>query len=285
MPETLLERFERLVTEGTKLAPLGGFDFSGYNARLQKKYLEWRKECLESLEQVGPIGFPYKNKILSDANGGFFFQASTQLILACVKELFEKVKASPELAAAPAAAPAPKPEAAPQAAAAQAPTTGGTRVLKPPPKSAAAPVAQPPAAPAAQTKEPAAAPKRVYVIGEVDDPLRQQLAVFLDEVGLQEITIDRKHGEMIALDKVEENPDAKYAFFIFNSDDLTYAMFELGHFVGKLGKNHVCVLHMTDVEVPKNIPGVVIKPIVVKLEEASLSILKELKGAGYVISL
>ncbi len=90
---------------------------------------------------------------------------------------------------------------------------------------------------------------------------------------------------MIALDKVEENPDAKYAFFIFNSDDLTYAMFELGHFVGKLGKNHVCVLHMTDVEVPKNIPGVVIKPIVVKLEEASLSILKELKGAGYVISL
>ena len=95
MPETLLERFERLVTEGTKLAPLGGFDFSGYNARLQKKYLEWRKECLESLEQVGPIGFPYKNKILSYANGGFFFQASTQLILACVKELFEKVKASP----------------------------------------------------------------------------------------------------------------------------------------------------------------------------------------------
>ncbi len=37
------------------------------------------------------------------------------------------------------------------------------------------------------------------------------------------------------------------------------------------------VLHMTDVEVPKNIPGVQVKPIVVKLEEASLSIIKELK--------
>ncbi|MBM4161446.1 MAG: hypothetical protein FJ217_10140 [Ignavibacteria bacterium] len=284
MSETLLERFERLVTEGTKLAPLGGFDFSGYNARLQTKYIAWRKECLESLEQVGPIGFPYKNKIVGDASGGFFYQASAQLILASIKELFEKVKASPELAAAPAAAPAPKPEATPQAAPAQATTAGGPRVLKPPPKSGAVPSTQPPTATAVQ-KEPAGAPKRVYVVGEVDDPLRQQLAIFLDEVGLQEIAIDRKHGEMIALDKVEATPDAKYAFFIFNSDDLTYAMFELGHFVGKLGKNHVCVLHMTDVEVPKNIPGVVIKPIVVKLEEASLSILKELKGAGYVISL
>jgi hypothetical protein len=39
------------------------------------------------------------------------------------------------------------------------------------------------------------------------------------------------------------------------------------------------------VQVPKNIPGVIIKPIVVKLEEASLSIVKELKAAGYVPSL
>jgi predicted nucleotide-binding protein len=154
-------------------------------------------------------------------------------------------------------------------------------VLKPPPKPAgAAGAAQPPKQPAA-----VAAPKKVYVIGEVNDPLRQQLSFFVDEIGLEQIAIDRNHGEMLALDKVEENPDAKYAFFVFNSDDLTYAMFELGHFVGKLGKNHVCVLHMTDVAIPKNIPGVIVKPIVVKLEEASLSILKELKTAGYVISL
>jgi hypothetical protein len=93
------------------------------------------------------------------------------------------------------------------------------------------------------------------------------------------------HGEMLALESIAENPDAKFAFFIFNSDDLTYAMFELGHFVGKLGKNHVMVLHMTDVEVPKNIPGVLVKPIVVKLEEASLSIIKELRSVGYTLSL
>ncbi len=280
MAENLIQHLEQLVVEGTKLVPLGGFEFSGYNARLQNKYLEWRKGCLEALEQAGPIGFPYKNKILEDANGGYFFQVSAQLILTNVKELFEKLKASPELAAAqPAPVQPPPPTPAP---AATQTTTGGGRVLKPPPKPAtsAAPSQQPAAASAAPPSR-----KKVYVIGEVNDPLRQQLAQFLDEIGLEEIAINRNHGETIDLDRIPNAPDANYAFFIFNSDDLTYAMFELGHFVGKLGKNNVCVLHMTDVAVPKNIPGVVTRPIVVKLEEASLGILKDLKASGYTISL
>ena len=286
MSNPLIQKLENLVAEGAKLVPLGGFDFSGYNARLQNKYLEWRKSCLETLDQVGPIGFPHKNKILGDANGGFFFQASAQLIFVTIKELYEKVKASPDLVASE-----PAPSAAPPVPAAQpapTPTTtpSGARVLKPPPKPATA--TQPQAPPPAAAPPPQAAPptaKKVYVIGEVNDPIRQQLAQFIDEIGLEEIAIDRQHGEMIDLDHIDVNSEAKYAFFVFNSDDLTYAMFELGHFVGNLGKNHVCVIHMTDVSVPKNIPGVIVRPVVVKLEEASFSIMKDLKSAGYTISL
>ena len=55
MAENVLKRCEELLTQGTQLIPLGGFDFSGYNARLQNKYLEWRKACLELLEQVNLI--------------------------------------------------------------------------------------------------------------------------------------------------------------------------------------------------------------------------------------
>ena len=280
MSDAILQKFEKLVEEGAKLAPLGGFEFSGYNARLQDAYLAWRKACLESLEQVGPIGFPYKNKIVADANGGFFYQASAHLIYASVRELFEKLKSSPELAAEAAHVPVAA-APAPQAASPASPASG-TRVLRPPIKTAApTPAAAPPQAPQATP----AAYKSAYVIGELNDPLRQQLASFLEEVGVAEIAIERMHGEMLALDSIVPNPDAKFAFFVFNSDDMSYAMFELGHFVGKLGKNHVMVLHMTDVEVPKNIPGVLVKPIVVKLEEASLSIIKELRAAGYALSL
>ena len=112
MSESIVKRLEELVATGAQLVPLGGFEFSGYNARLQNKYLEWRKACLEALEQSGPIGFPYKNKILGDQNGGYFFQSSAQLIQVCVKELYDKLKNSPELATAPAAAAA-APAAAP----------------------------------------------------------------------------------------------------------------------------------------------------------------------------
>lgn len=277
MSEAIIQKFEKLVEEGKSLTPLGGFEFSGYNARLQEKYLAWRKACLESLEHVGPIGYPYKNKIVGDTNGGFFYQASAHLIFTSVRELYEKLKASPELAAEAAHAPAPSAPAPESPAAAPA---SGPRVLKPPPKTAA------PAAPApAPQATSAPASRSAYVIGEINDPLRQQLTEFLEQVGVKEIAIDRMHGEMLALESIAQNPDAKFAFFVFNSDDLTYAMFELGHFVGRLGKNHVMVLHMTDVEVPKNIPGVLVKPIVVKLEEASLSIIKELRSAGYTLSL
>lgn len=271
----VLKRIEELIATGTQLVPLGGFEFSGYNARLQNKYLEWRKNCLELLEQAGPIGFPHKNKILADPNGGYFFQSSAQLILTGMKELHEKLKASPDLASAPPTA-APGPQTAP--ATSNPAQGGGLRVFKPPPKPTAAPGAQPAAAlDAALTK--------VYVVGESGDSLREQLSQFIKELGLEEIALNRDRGKMLALDKLQERPDTKYAFFVLNSDDVSHAMFELGHFVGKLGNNHVCVLHMTDIDFPKGMPGIIVRPIVVKLEEASFSVMKDLRAAGYKISI
>ena len=130
MADNVLKKLEELLAQGEQLVPMGGFEISGYNARLQNKYLEWRKGCLETLEVVGPIGFPYKNKMLGDQNGGYFFQSSAQLIQNCMKELSEKLKASPELATQAAA------QAAAPAATVTSETQGGARVLKPPPKPA-----------------------------------------------------------------------------------------------------------------------------------------------------
>lgn len=274
----VLKKFEQLVATGTQLAPQGGFEFSGYNARLQSKYLEWRKACLESLEQVGPIGFSYKNKILADQNGGFFFQASAQLILGVMKDVHEKLRASPDLASAP-----PPPAAVHQASAStMTETTVGTKILRPPPKPV---MAQPAHAQPPPAQSPGGGSTRVYVIGEKGDQLREQLTQFIKELGLEEFALDREHGKMIALDNLQDKTDIRYAFFIIKSEDLAYAMFEIGHFVGKLGNNHVCVLHMADVNFPKGVPGVAVRPIVVKLEEASFSVMKDLKAAGYKISI
>jgi predicted nucleotide-binding protein len=273
MSEQIVHRFKELIDTGIQLAPIGGFDYSGYNARLQNKYLEWRKSCLETLEQSGPIGFPYKSKILGDSHGGLFYQSSVQLILSCLTELYEKLKASPELVSAPAPVTAAEPSTVTTT------ETGGKRILKPPPKKTAEPALQP-----AGQAPPHSESKKVYVIGELDEPLRMQLLQFLNEIGLEEQIIERQHGQMLSLDSLQMGVDIKFAFFIINPDDLAYAMFEIGHFVGKLGKNRVCVLHSPDVSFPNNMPGVLVKLITMKLEEASFSLLKDLKSAGYQIN-
>ncbi|MEX0602838.1 MAG: TIR domain-containing protein, partial [Bacteroidota bacterium] len=215
------------------------------------------------------------------------FQSSAQLIANCMKELFDKVKASPDLIASEGSGGSPGAASQPAATVTSTQVAAGTRVVKPPPKAASA---QAPSAPPIPGQAKGAAPpsgggKKVYVVGEKNNVLCQQLSMFLGEIGLEEISLNRTHGKMLELDSIQHEPDIRFAFFVFNSDDLAYAMFEVGHFVGKLGKGRVCVLHMSDVEFPKNVPGVIGKSIVVKLEEASLSILRELKAAGYQISL
>ena len=272
MSELIIKQYKELIETGTKLAPLGGFDYSGYNARLQNKYLEWRKMCLELFELSGPIGFPSKQKVLGDTNGGLFYQSSVQLILSCLTELYEKLKGAPDLVSASAPATA-------TSSGVTSSETGGKRILKPPPKkNTESPIQSNAQAPSNLQS------KKVYVVGELDEPLRVQLLQFLNEIGLEGVTIERQHGKMLPLNSFQFDAEIKFAFFIINPSDLLYAMFEIGHFVGKLGKNRVCVLHNSDVNFPQTMPGVLVKLITVKLEEASFGLLKDLKSAGYQIN-
>ena len=273
MSELIVKQYKELIETGTQLAPIGGFDYSGYNARLQNNYLEWRKTCLEILELSGPIGFPYKQKVLGDAHGGLFYQSSVYLILTCLNELYEKLKASPDLVSAPV------PVAVGESSTVTSSKTGGRRILRPPPKKPGESPVQPIAESPSNVQS-----KKVYVIGELDEPLFVQSLKFLHEIGLEEVTIERDHGKMLPLDSLQVDAEVKFAFFIINPDDLVYAMFEIGHFVGNLGKNRVCVLHNSDTKFPQNIPGVLVKLITVKLEEASFGLMKDLKSAGYQIN-
>jgi hypothetical protein len=267
MSESIVHTLKELIEQGTKLAPIGGFDYSGYNARLQNKYLEWRKSCLELFDAAGPIGFPNKSKVLAHANGGLYYQSSVMFILTCLNELYEKLRTTPDLAVAP--APIQVVEARPEVIQ----ESGGKRILKPPKKSSDA--SAPP---------PGVTYKKAYIIGEEDDPLHVQLVQFIHEIGLEEIIIERQRGQMLPLDTIPMDADARFAFFIITADDLAYAMFEIGHFVGKLGKNRVCVIHSPEVSFPNNMPGVLVKVITMKLEEASFGLMKDLKAAGYQIN-
>lgn len=62
------------------------------------------------------------------------------------------------------------------------------------------------------------------------------------------------------------------------------AIFELGYFLGKLGRERVCALYEDGVEIPSDYKGVVFVPLDSK-GSWNLAVFKELKEAGFKIDL
>lgn len=251
MDIALLTKLQELIRQGEKLLPAGGLEFSGYNAKLQPQYLQWRKNCLDVLGKLGEKGLTLRTRIANDENGAYFYQSSTQHIIDCVKEAlaeFENETPSPSL----------QPET-------HNPKQQATEQ----------------ATPSSQTKS-----NRVFIISSANNPLLEPLTMLLKEMGITS-TVYRRTNETsdTFIAHVEKANDIRYAFWLFNQDDQPNTMFEIGYLVAKLGANRVCCIHTKEMPPPKNIPGIVKKEIVVKLEEISFSVMKELKAAGYIVSI
>lgn len=277
MEQQVLTKFQELIQQGEKLAPEGGLEFSGYNAKMQSQYLMWRKNCLDVLSKLGDKGTPFREKITKDENGAYFYQNSAQLILETLKQSLPLVETEakknsvpPPAAQKPAAAPQPKPEPAPAQ-----------------PKAAPQP-AQQQAAPPKQAAQPAPSAgnqKGVYVLSSSETELQNQLNSFLKEIGIEPIVFQRGGAIDAIVSFLDKNPNVKYAYYLFNVEDMNNAMFELGYLVGKIGPNRVCCVHKKEDAPPKGIPGISYKEIVVKLEEISFGLIKDLKAAGYTVSI
>jgi hypothetical protein len=299
MDQQTITKIQELIQQGEKLAPEGGHEFSGYNAKMQSQYLMWRKSCLDTITKIGEKANPLREKITKDENGAYFYQNSAQLILDVVKQSVPLAEAEMKKSApapAPAAAPAPKPAAAP--APAPAPKVEPP-APKPAPQPAAAPVKQeapkaepvkaeeakpePPKA-AAQPAAPAPAANQVLVLSSSETELQNQLSNLLHEMGIEGIRFQRGTAADAIVGFLEQYPTVKYAYYLYNPDDINSAMFELGYLIGKVGSGRVCCIHQKDDAPPKGIPGIMYKEIVVKLEEISFGLIKDLKAAGYTVT-
>lgn len=61
-------------------------------------------------------------------------------------------------------------------------------------------------------------------------------------------------------------------------------IFEFGYFVAKLGRQRVCCLYKKGVTLPTDISGILYKKVNTAAEEVAFSILKDIKAAGYIVS-
>ena len=163
-----------------------------------------------------------------------------------------------------------------------------------------------PKAEEAQSQTHATENNRVFVVHGHDEQLKTQLEVFLTELRLEPVVLHRKADEgLTIIEKFEKHSDVGYAFILLTPDDIGYPLsqesrtdtdrkkeararqnviFEFGYFVAKLGRNRVCCLYKEGVTLPTDVSGILYKMVRNAVEEVAISILKDLKAAGYKVS-
>jgi len=148
---------------------------------------------------------------------------------------------------------------------------------------------------------------KVFVVHGHDQLLKTDVEQFIHQMGLEPIVLHRQSDKgRTLIEKFEQHSDVGYAFILLTPDDIAYAIdqdtlpdssrkkekrarqnviFEFGYFVGKLGRERVCCLYKEGVILPSDLDGLVYKKIDVSVESQGMSIIKELKAAGYKIQI
>ena len=143
--------------------------------------------------------------------------------------------------------------------------------------------------------------RKIFVVYGHDDIARTQLEALLRRWDLDPIILDQQaSGGQTIIEKLDEyGEDVGYAIVLATPDDEGKAkteanyksrvrqnvVLELGMFLAKLGRNKVAILlkEATDFEKPSDIQGLIYIPFQNKVDEVSISLIRELTRQGYTI--
>ncbi|HEY1774008.1 MAG TPA: nucleotide-binding protein [Gammaproteobacteria bacterium] len=141
--------------------------------------------------------------------------------------------------------------------------------------------------------------KRVFVVHGHDVAAREGVARFIQKLGLEPIILhEQPDGGKTIIEKFEHNSDVSYAVVLLTPDDVgskrgdstskprprQNVIFELGYFVGVLGRSHVAALVKGEVERPSDYDGVVY----ISLDDHDawkMKLARELQTAGHAIDM
>jgi Predicted nucleotide-binding protein containing TIR -like domain len=143
--------------------------------------------------------------------------------------------------------------------------------------------------------------RKIFVVYGHDEIARTQLEALLRRWDLEPIILDQQAsaGQTI-IEKLEEyGSDIGYAIVLATPDDDGKAkseneyrsrvrqnvVLELGMFLSKLGREKVAILlkESADFEKPSDIQGLIYIPFQSKVDEVSISLIRELSRQGYSI--
>ena len=139
---------------------------------------------------------------------------------------------------------------------------------------------------------------KIFVIHGHDTSARETVARFLEKLELEPVILHELPNEgRTIIEKFEDYADVMFAVVLLTPDDLgalkeqqhnlrprarQNVVFELGYFIGKLGRKKVCALSKGDIERPSDFDGI----LYVSLDDEDgwkIRLLRELKAAGFGI--
>lgn len=117
---------------------------------------------------------------------------------------------------------------------------------------------------------PASLTRRVFVVHGHDDGAKETLARFLERIGFEAIILhEQANKSRTIIEKIEAFGDVGFAVVLLTPDDegnvkgappksraRQNVLLELGYFIGRLGRDKVCVIMRGDVEMPSDVLGI-----------------------------
>jgi predicted nucleotide-binding protein len=143
--------------------------------------------------------------------------------------------------------------------------------------------------------------RKVFIVHGHNDAIRESCARFLERLDLRPIILhEQPNAGRTIIEKFQDYADVGFAVVLLTADDKggtkntdptalkprarQNVIFELGFFIGKLGRSKVCALYENGVELPSDYNGVLFTPI----DAAGtwkFQLCREIKAAGIDVDL
>jgi predicted nucleotide-binding protein len=141
---------------------------------------------------------------------------------------------------------------------------------------------------------------KVFVVHGHDEAAKEAVARQIEKLGLKAIILhEQPNAGRTVIEKFELYSNVSFAVVLLTPDDVgaprdkstelkararQNVIYELGYFIGKLGRQRVCALHKEGIELPSDIYGV----LYVSMDTAGawrLALARELRQAGFPVDL
>lgn len=147
---------------------------------------------------------------------------------------------------------------------------------------------------------PKASNRRVFIVHGHDDGAKETVARYMTKLELDPVVLhEQPNRGRTVIEKFEAHSDVGFAVVLFTPDDVGYpagktgnakararqnVVLELGFFMAALGRDRVCVLYKSGVEVPSDYAGVLYH----EMDDAGawrFLLAREIKAAGIDVDL